>query len=228
MDDFYKFPSTAHIDILPGVSVRDDKILSDEEKDLFFSSKVIVEEKIDGANLGISFDSNGDVRFQNRGNFLVPPFEGQWKLIDKWLYGKQDILFDYLGNDLILFGEWCYAKHSVYYSKLPDWFLAFDVFDKSSERFYSVNRRNNLVNNCSLSPVPELVRGVFALSDLKQLLLKSRVTEGPPEGIYLRIDDGDWLKYRAKLVRPAFVQLIEEHWTHYKMEKNNLASRTRH
>lgn len=227
MDDFYKFPSTPHIDILPGVSVRDDKVLTNKEKELFFSSEIIVEEKIDGANLGISFDSSGDLRFQNRGNYLFPPYTGQWKILDKWLNRKKELLFDVLGNRLVLFGEWCYAKHSVYYDSLPDWFLAFDIFDKTTACFYSVRRRNSLVYNCGLSIVPELTRGIFAISDLKQLLKKSELSKSQSEGIYLRIDSDDWLKCRAKLVRPSFVQSVKEHWTHYKLQTNQVVARTR-
>ena len=29
----------------------------------------------------------------------------------------------------ILFGEWLRARHSVFYNRLPDYFLAFDIYD---------------------------------------------------------------------------------------------------
>jgi hypothetical protein len=44
------------------------------------------------------------------------------------------------------------------------------------------------------------------------------------EGLYLRRDQGGFLEARAKLVRPEFVQAIEEHWSSRTLERNGLAS----
>lgn len=38
-------------------------------------------------------------------------------------------------EDVILFGEWCYAKHSIGYSALPGYFVAFDIFIKSEKKY---------------------------------------------------------------------------------------------
>ena len=134
--DFCKFPSTPHLVVLPGVSVRSDKVFDPKKRDVFLSHTLIVEEKIDGANLGISFDESGNIQLQNRGSYLLEPYIGQWKKIHGWLQGKLDPLFDALEDDLILFGEWCYAKHSIYYNKRPDWFLGFDIFEKKKSQSY--------------------------------------------------------------------------------------------
>ena len=40
------------------------------------------------------------------------------------------MLFEILSEKFILFGEWCYAQHSIFYDRLPDWFLGFDIYDK--------------------------------------------------------------------------------------------------
>ena len=37
----------------------------------------------------------------------------------------------------ILFGEWLYAQHSISYSNLPDYFLAFDLYNKKKKLFYN-------------------------------------------------------------------------------------------
>ena len=55
--DFFKFPTTPHLTILGTGKVREDKVLTQLERDYFLEHKLTVEEKIDGANLGISFDS---------------------------------------------------------------------------------------------------------------------------------------------------------------------------
>ena len=61
-DDFYKFPSTPHLALLGEVAVRDDKVMSKFERDEFLTHELVVEEKVDGANLGISFDESGNIR----------------------------------------------------------------------------------------------------------------------------------------------------------------------
>ena len=124
-DNFFKFPSTPHLALLGDVDIRGDKVMSEPERDAFLGHKLVVEEKVDGANLGISFDSNGNIHAQNRGAYLTLPGLGQWKKLLEWLSPKEDMLFDHLIDRYILFGEWCYAQHSVFYNRLPDWFLGF-------------------------------------------------------------------------------------------------------
>jgi len=66
MNDFFRFPHTPHIVWLGNGIPRDDKVLSPQEADTLLLYEVIVEEKLDGANLGISVSQEGYVRAQNR------------------------------------------------------------------------------------------------------------------------------------------------------------------
>jgi hypothetical protein len=59
---------------------------------------------------------------------------------------------------------------------------------------------------------------------MQKLLLKSKLTDQPAEGVYLRIDHGDWLEQRAKLVRPAFIQVVEQHWSRFAIRPNRLTN----
>ncbi|MCA9215115.1 MAG: RNA ligase family protein [Planctomycetales bacterium] len=217
-----KFPSTPHLAVLGGVSVRDDKVLIPAERDRFLAHDVIVEEKIDGANLGISFDSAGVIRAQNRGSLLQEPMSGQWKVLPAWLAVRSDCFFDVLSDRYILFGEWCYAKHSILYDRLPDWFVGFDVFDSQANRFANRAARDAILESLEVPVVPCLARGRFSLDDITNLLGLSHFGDTPAEGIYLRYDDGDWLGQRAKLVRPDFVQAIREHWSRGPLQVNRL------
>ena len=38
----------------------------------------------------------------------------------------------------VLFGEWCLARHSVPYTRLPGYFIAFDIYSKRSGKRRSV------------------------------------------------------------------------------------------
>jgi hypothetical protein len=59
----------------------------------------------------------------------------QWKTLDLWKQQHQAALYSFLTPNLILFGEWCYSKHSIHYTKLPDYFLAFDMYLKQIVAF---------------------------------------------------------------------------------------------
>jgi ATP-dependent RNA circularization protein (DNA/RNA ligase family) len=221
-DDFFKFPSTPHLATLAGVDIRGDKVLTESECNEFLQHYLVVEEKIDGANFGISFDSEGNIRVQNRGAYLHLPGSGQWKKIGYWLAPRTDTLLERLSDNFILFGEWCYAQHSVFYDHLPDWFLGFDVYDKRFGRFFSSERRDALLREMCIAQVPVVARGHFAYPEIKNLLSTSRLSDQPAEGIYLRFDQDDWLAQRAKLVRPAFIQALEQHWSRSGIRPNRL------
>lgn len=219
---FFKFPSTPHLAVLAGLDIREDKVMSEEERDAFLAHEVILEEKVDGANLGISFTPDGAVQLQNRGEYLREPLTGQWKPLMTWMQPHLDALFDLLEDRLILFGEWCYAQHSVPYTKLPDWFLAFDVWDKTAERFWSTRRRDALARSAGLVPVRQAGKGRFRFDELKRFFSVSAYGEEPVEGLYLRRECEDWLLERTKLVRPAFIQSVEEHWSRSGIRKNKV------
>ncbi len=222
-NDFFKFPSTPHLISLGAQRTRDDKLmLPDEVKD-FLSSRITVEEKLDGANLGISIGADSDPQAQNRGNFIHRDAGGQFKQLWRWIDTRRDALTNSLRANLILFGEWCYAEHSVSYHELPDWFIGFDVYDRVKRRFYSVERRNALLAELDIEAIAALAKGAFNLSDFKGYIeTPSRYGANHLEGIYLREDQGDWLRLRAKLVRPDFAQSITKHWSSRDIKVNRV------
>ena len=220
--DFFKFPSTPHLAMPGGVCIRSDKVLSESERDEFLVQELVIEEKVDGANLGISFDGEGNIRAQNRGSFLDLPGSGQWKKLGDWLARRTDDLFDHVSEQFVLFGEWCYAQHSVFYDRLPDWFLGFDIYDNQVGRFLSAERRDALLKEMRIAQVPVVARGHFAYGEIERLLSTSRLSAHPAEGLYLRFDDGNWLAQRAKLVRPEFIQSVELHWLRAGIKPNRL------
>lgn len=225
--DFFRFPHTPHVAWLSPGRPRDDKLLLPAEVEVLLSGEVVIEEKVDGANLGFSVDDDGALRAQNRGSFLdLDAPKGQWKPLKRWLASRRYALADALYPQLMLFGEWCYAVHSVRYTRLPDWFLAFDVYDRARNEFWDVERRNALAKKLDLVTVPELGRGKQTVESLMRLLGQSQLTEGPAEGLYVRREEGGVLTARAKLVRAEFVQTIDDHWSKRTLEENQLAERT--
>lgn len=218
---FYKFPSTPYIEADITIK-RNDKILQKKEMEEIFGQPISIEEKIDGANLGISFNSSGDLQLQNRGSYLLVPLEGQWKPLENWIACHETTIFDVLLDKYILFGEWCYAKHSIYYNALPDWFIGFDIYDIGKDKFLSVRQRNILLNRMGVKVVPQLGQGFHNVNELSQFFGKSQYSDEKCEGIYIRQDEGEYLKYRAKMVQKEFKQNITEHWSKGKMQCNKV------
>ena len=225
MSELFRFPHTPHLAWLAPQRLRGDKLLSKADVQELLRAEILVEEKVDGANLGFSVDEQGILRAQNRGSYVsLDEPRGQWRPLRRWVEPRTHVLAEALYPHLILFGEWCYAVHSIRYSRLPDWFLAFDVYDRESGVFWCADRRDALVSRLGLASVPRLGTGRFDLPGLESLLAASRLTDGPAEGLYIRRDVGDRLVARAKLVRPEFVQAIDEHWSKRALEPNSLAA----
>lgn len=222
MTDFFRFPNTPHLLWLGQGQPRDDKILSDAETATLLQNEVLIEEKMDGANLGISLDEHGELRAQNRGQYLPQPFSGQFSRLNAWLGQHNEILKHTLTPELILFGEWCAARHSLDYQKLPDWFLLFDVYDREAGKFWSVERRNQLAKQLGMTTVPLLKQGSVTSRQLVQFLeeANSDYRNGKIEGIVIRCDSPLWCENRAKLVNRDFVQAIEDHWRSRAIEWN--------
>jgi len=221
-DDFFEFPSTPHLVVLGRQDIRDDKVMTESDRNDFLRNEIVVEEKVDGANLGISFDGSGDIRAQNRGAYLSRYRSGQWKKLREWLDLKTDALFEVLTDRFILYGEWCYARHSVAYDHLPDWFLAFDILDKKTQQFLTCRRRDAMLAGAGIFSVPLIAQGLFSLSELRQMLSVSRLGTQLAEGLYLRREEDGWLQQRAKLVRPEFIQAGEEHWSRRRLCTNKV------
>lgn len=224
MTDFFRFPHTPHIAWLAAGEPRDDKVLSPEEARALLGAEVVVEEKLDGANLGFSLDDEGELRAQNRGQYLSDPHAGQFARIPQWLLQHGDALRKELTPDLIFFGEWCAARHSLDYGALPDWFLLFDVYERGQRRFWSTTRRNELAARAGLATVPRIFQGRTTLDALKQMVAgtPSHYRNGPLEGMVIRHESEHWCENRAKLVRPDFTQAIDTHWRKRAIEWNRV------
>lgn len=230
MDEFFRFPQTPHIAWLGAAQPRDDKVLSPSDADDLLADVVVLEEKIDGANLGFSLSPAGEFRAQNRGQYLAEPYRGQFSRLPQWLatHGSDidDVLLEHTDRGLMLFGEWCAARHSLDYTRLTDWFLLFDVLETTTNRFWSSNRRDALAEKLGLVTTPRLATGRFKLAELTTAVESwpSRFRNGPLEGIVVRRESAQWCDRRAKLVRADFTQAIGEHWRSRRLEWNQLAA----
>ena len=224
MSQFFRFPHTSHLHWLGDKAPRNNKVLSPDEVSDLLDGEVVVEEKIDGSNLGISLGTDGNFLLQKRGDNLYPPFTGEFKHLERWLHLHENKLFECLDMGLIAFGEWMAARHGLLFDKLPDWWILFDLYDRDEERFYSTHRRNKWARKAGVATVPEVAKGRFTLEGLIELLFdtQSRFRSGVLEGLIVRRENERWLEQRAKLVHADFVQTIGAHWSSKAMEWNRI------
>lgn len=132
--------------------------------------RLVIEEKIDGANSGISFDENGKLLIQSRGHYLRGgPREKHFDLLKVWANARQDDLRQILGSRYIMYGEWMYAKHTMYYDALPHYFMEFDVLDLETNEFLSTPARDKLLRFASDVVVPVKVLAVGEFKNLSEL-----------------------------------------------------------
>ena len=126
--------------------------------------------------------------------------------------------------ELLLFGEWCAARHSLDYTALPDWFLLFDVYDRGAGKFWCSVRRNALAEQAGLKLVPQVFYGKTSVKALIEHVQNtpSHYRNGPLEGLVIRRESADWCEARAKIVRADFTQAIEQHWRKRAIEWNRV------
>lgn len=207
---------------------------------------VVLEEKIDGANSAVSFSSGGVMLLQSRGHYLL---EGavakQFRPFVTWAQSHESQLLERLEDRFILYGEWAYAKHSIFYDKLPHYFHEFDVFDRQSGQFLSTERRAELLKGLPVLSVPVLYEGPMpedpallwklvvpslakspdwrknfeAAVEREGLSLdlawKQTDKSDKSEGLYVKVEEDDQVKERFKLVRHDFVQTILDSGSHH-------------
>jgi hypothetical protein len=233
-DDFIKYPRTPHLFGSKGTD--DDKHLGRKESEAFIADpSLIVEEKLDGTNVGIHFTRASRMVLQCRGHEITEGMHPQYDLFKQWTSVKRPVLEAMLGTGYIIYGEWLYAKHSVHYRKLPHYFFEFDIYDKDAEQFLDLKTRLRMLEGTGLLTVPVLHRGRATADELQSLIGRSAFdsafdnptsgkTDNLMEGLYVRIEDDGFVTGRAKLVRSEFVEKVKqsEHWQHQRTIPNEL------
>lgn len=233
--DFVKYPRTPHLFGSKGTD--DDKHLGEAESIRFISDEsLIVEEKIDGTNVGIHFHQSGEMILQCRGHLITEGMHPQYDLLKQWVSVKRHEIERRLEDRYILFGEWVYARHSIHYRRLNHYFYEFDIYDKQHQAFVDLDQRLNLLSGAGIQTVPVIHTGPLQRSKLEQLIGPSQFdsrfdnpltnrTDNLMEGLYLRTEAKGTVTGRAKFVRPEFVEKIKQssHWQHQAMVPNELA-----
>ncbi|HSK00555.1 MAG TPA: RNA ligase family protein [Kofleriaceae bacterium] len=158
MTAIHRYPRTHHLEgsrLQPG-----DHDLAQVPLETLRGAHCVIEEKLDGANTGISLGQDGRLRLQSRGHVLTGGArERHWDLFKVWARTHEAAIAARLAPGVTLYGEWLYAKHTVFYDELPHYFLEFDIRDETGA-FWSTARRRAHLAGSPIASVPVLWEGV--------------------------------------------------------------------
>jgi hypothetical protein len=239
-----KYPRTQHIE---GSKLQQgDEDLNSIPFQQIKDNFLVIEEKMDGANAGISFSETGDLLLQSRGHYLTGGYrERHFDLFKTWSNTFAPQMWDIIGDKYIIYGEWMYAKHTVYYTDLLHYFLEFDIYDKENEVFLSTKARREILEFLPFmksvkvlfegklekkEQLYDLVTQSYFINDhhldcLKEdceklglryeTVLKETNPSNLMEGLYIKQENEEIVEDRFKFVRYDFLNSILDSETHW-------------
>lgn len=230
-----KYPRTPHLE---GSRLqKGDEDLSQVPFSHILGKYIVIEEKIDGANTAVSFDGDGRLLLQSRGHYLHGGGrERQYNLFKSWASLHEKAFYEVLSDRFVMYGEWMYAKHTVFYDALPDYFMEFDIYDRERGVFLSTSERRKMTERLPMvHSVPVLGEGSFRKKEnvLSFIGRSNYITDnhiealrasavklgldpdeqcrgvdpsGIMEGIYVKMEENGTVVGRFKYVRASFLQ----------------------
>jgi hypothetical protein len=243
MDSIRKYPRTRHL--LDSRPQPGDEDLDTAGFIEIAGRHLVFEEKVDGANAAISFDRDGRLRLQSRGHYLTGgPRERHFALFKSWAATMRDALWPVIGHRFVVYGEWLYAKHTIFYDALPHYFLEFDALDLETDRFLATPDRRRLLEGLPILSVPVLHAGpvvspaaltaLIGPSAFKTAAWRDHLGEAarkPPhdparvqrqtdpstlmEGLYIKVEEDGAVAERFKYVRRDFLSAVADQASHW-------------
>jgi hypothetical protein len=216
--DSPKYNRTPHFPWSLGCT-NDDKIADDLS--LLIKNEIVITEKMDGSNT--SLERGGCFARTHSGPPAHTSFDGLKALHASVKYK--------IPEGIQLFGEWCYALHSIAYSELPHYFLLFNVRDLAKNIWLSWDEVELWAEEIGVPTVPVIFTGsVDSVANLEKLsdnfMLQPSLCNGLREGIVTRVrsefSDDLFAKCVMKNVRKNHVNTNNDHWLHQEIVKNKI------
>lgn len=220
---FRKYEHTPRILVPDFPNVVGKRYWSPGEVNALLSGKVHISEKMDGANTGIIRTRDG-IRMQKRGSLVDVSEHEQFNRFKKWTWEHYESLLK-LPFGTILYGELMFCVHSIYYDKLPDWFLAFRAWDKKTNSVLPPDELNDLCKLVGVKRTPELYYGYAD----RNFLVRSFWPKITPSNYGSELGEGIVVwnpkkNIHGKVVRPEFMKRMQEndHWIHQEIRFNKV------
>ncbi len=202
------YPRTPHLWPPEGFAGR--LVLTPDEAQPWLQVPVVVEEKLDGANVALWLEEPaGEVHVASRGGPDARDRAGQLGRLRAWSAERREALGRLLVGGWALYAEWLWLDHGVHYDRLPDLLVALDLWHPESG-FAPLAERDRRCREVGIALPPRLFEGELGsprhVRDLmRQSVYSSRETA---EGLILRAADGA----RCKLLAAGHVRRSDEEW----------------
>lgn len=195
----HSYPRTFHLPWSEGAT-SDDKKLSNCNS--FIGKEIIVTEKRDGENT--TGYSDGYVHARS--------VDGTGKEYQSFFIKKWGEVSFRLPDTLRVCGENLYAKHSISYDNLTDYFEMFGVYDGTRRLHW--DECLLWAEELNLTVVPVLYRGIWDEKKVKSICnsIDTTAVEGIVVSSVETFDVTDFKDNVAKFVRKNHVQ-TDQHWT---------------
>lgn len=234
--EYIKYPSTGH---LPFSYEWDNTRVDFQEVDELLEIPLVVTIKMDGGNAMLVKDADDPVRARN-GKYA----EHQSFDLMKRLYWQNN-LYEKIPENIQIFGEWLYAKHSIHYGcdceeqcddvgpDLDSYFQVFGVYDNEYNIWLSWDDTQGWAEEIGFPTVPVLNERIY-FSNANELYtelvpLAEEIVEFGNEGIVIRprypMHYGQFERKVGKYVRENHVDPDSDHWKLEKVKPNVLSDR---
>ena len=211
-----KYPRTLHLPWSPG-GTKDDKRMVDINS--LIGIDVVITEKMDGSNVCLT---NEELFARSHSG---PPGHPSFNML-KAFHSKICYMFP---KGLSIFGEWCYAVHSIKY-ELPAYLFIFGIRNDFYDHWLSWDTTKNYCRDFGIPTVPELWRGTIGtrkeLEHITNSLMAEQSKYGKDrEGIVIRtiheFHNKDFSSLIAKNVRKDHIS-TDQHWLSKQIEIQKL------
>ncbi len=168
-------------------------------RDSWFGVDLLVEEKLDGANVTLWLQ-DGVVQVASRGGQDAMDRAGQLGPLRAWASERYEALSGVMQDGSALYGEWLWLRHGAFYDALPDWLVLLDTWHPD-RGFLGTAERDRIALTAGLLVPPVRFQGVLGgPEDLVRLFGTSTFSSSQAEGLILRRSDGE----RCKVVDPSW------------------------
>lgn len=204
--------------------LKGKKCLTEAEVNVLLDGHTVFEEKVDGGIVGIAWD--GEKHLAIGKHSMISPYDNSKKFygLNGWIYQNYEKI-QKIPKGWIIFGEWLRAKHNIFYNNLPDYFIAFDIWD--GYRYLDLHNRSDMLHKLGFAEVPLIYSGdnldvedVLCIADGLSISNKSRFNSSETfEGIVIKNYQKGLM---GKYVRREFMDSIEENWINNPLTENRL------
>ncbi len=203
------YPRTPYLWPPPGREVGDDRLVPPEQIDGWLTTPVLVEEKLDGANVSLWLDDDCRLQVASRGGAGAQDRAGQLGRLRAWAAERDDALRVLLAGETALYGEWLWLTHGTAYDALPDWLVVLDLWSASTG-FLSLAERDARARASRLVVPPVRFDGFLGSEKALQSLFgpSAWAPQRQAEGLVLRAADGR----RCKVVDSSYLRRTDEQW----------------